>query len=80
MLTILIKVISIIFLPVLHDNQLTHTDLKPENILFVESEYESIYSPKRVSIIGLIALQCNNTNAASMVNLVFIRRNVTLFT
>lgn len=32
----------------LHDNKLTHTDLKPENILFVDSDYDSIYSSKKV--------------------------------
>ncbi|ESO85325.1 hypothetical protein LOTGIDRAFT_221368 [Lottia gigantea] len=31
----------------LHENQLTHTDLKPENILFVDSEFTSVYNPKK---------------------------------
>ncbi|GAB0095135.1 uncharacterized protein DMENIID0001_104870 [Sergentomyia squamirostris] len=31
----------------LHDNKLTHTDLKPENILFVDSEYTTVYNPKK---------------------------------
>ena len=42
-----------IFLTVLHDNLLTHTDLKPENILFLHSDFESIYSPKKVNITTL---------------------------
>lgn len=37
------------FLPVLHENKLTHTDLKPENILFVDSEYDLEYNEKMVS-------------------------------
>lgn len=33
----------------LHDNKLTHTDLKPENILFVDSDYDIVHNPKKVS-------------------------------
>jgi len=35
---------------VLHENHLTHTDLKPENILFVNSDFTSVYNPKKVRI------------------------------
>lgn len=35
----------------LHENKLTHTDLKPENILFVDSEYTTVYSHKKVSFL-----------------------------
>ena len=31
----------------LHENHLTHTDLKPENILFVNSDFTSVYNPKK---------------------------------
>ncbi|CAG5123293.1 unnamed protein product [Candidula unifasciata] len=31
----------------LHENQLTHTDLKPENILFVNSDFETVFNPKK---------------------------------
>lgn len=36
-------------LSVLHENHLTHTDLKPENILFVNSDFTSVFNPKKVS-------------------------------
>ncbi|KAF5270381.1 hypothetical protein FQR65_LT05569 [Abscondita terminalis] len=32
----------------LHENKLTHTDLKPENILFVDADYDTIYSNKKL--------------------------------
>ena len=35
---------------VLHDHELTHTDLKPENILFINSDYDIVYNPKKVSL------------------------------
>lgn len=34
----------------LHDNRLTHTDLKPENILFVDSDYATSFSHKKVRV------------------------------
>jgi serine/threonine protein kinase len=38
--------VVMLFLTVLHQNQLTHTDLKPENMLFVNDEYETIKNNK----------------------------------
>lgn len=38
----------------LHDNRLTHTDLKPENILFLDSDYATSFSHKKVGLLAAL--------------------------